>query len=329
MRDAISQECNDILKYGIFDFSHVSSQSDLASQFLSWMRASNMQTASDMQDNSFGIGVPEAMVDFGNKSGNSQSWKNDYANSLNQSSSQKSLFDQQFSTANPNLIAAWQSCIVNRTGVIAYARRIADSTTIILTIRVKRKSDMDKLDSLKILDIQCSNFLTPITIYKNQYLSETGEKAFAFTIREPQFSSRACYFLITTSLSGYDSQFELAPIINKPTSPKQPDVYKPTVPCETLNHNNLQPWLDLCLNSEDGNACRELASCFSQKAGEAQDPSTKNNLSFVANIFSKAAEDCDNYHKGNFGAFQTGDNMKMMINQNLYQAQAVLNSMGY
>ena len=114
---AIAQDCSQITKYGIFDLHSSATQTDLIDDVIHWLSVNEYSTESDARNAAAGVGITIPVVDITlNADGtygdsHSSTWSKATAAYLKTHSESHTRASQEFVTANPQIVAAWQSCV--------------------------------------------------------------------------------------------------------------------------------------------------------------------------------------------------------------------------
>lgn len=243
--------CSQILKYGIFDLTSIRSEEDFSSQYINWLQSSQYTSTSNAQEGGVEIGW-EGFGGGGNYGTESTTAnKNEFSHKIQNDVSSKQKFQGDFKAANANIINAWSTCAVNKTGLIVSAIRIPGSDIVKLKIQVKQRSDRDRLDTLRIVELVASSFLTCNETLENKRLSVTNINEFFFEMdTAKQYSG--IHFKIVTNFSDYSATIELSPL-------KRVSIIKVT-------SENLIELTRKCADARNKNISRAISEYFSEKA---------------------------------------------------------------
>lgn len=304
--------CSEILKWGIFDLTTVDSEDDFSTQFADWFSNSNFKQSSSAVE--AGISVVGVGFDAGTE--NSNTSKEEFLRKINTNSEQRKKYQTYFKTANPNIINAWAGCVQPKNGLIVSAIRIPGTTYIKLKIKVGRRSDRDRLDTLRIREIDVPDYLKPRKQLGNTKLSEINSNEFYFELSKgSEYSS--VFFNITTNFSDYAASFDLIGL-------------KMVESDLTINRDNLLDVLNQCKDLNKVKEIKLIRDYFSKLASEFKERNP-GQMDFCYENFVKNFDQLI-YYSNQYreevrrnGENTTADNYKLQANQLLYQQIAIIN----
>lgn len=245
--------CSAILKYGIFDLTTIKSENDFSRQFLDWFGSSQYNSTSDVQEAGFGASFLGFGIEGSGGSGSSSLSKNEFTHKIYSSDSAKSKYEASFKTANSTIIDAWSSCAQNKAGLVMSAIRFPGSPLVKLRIQVRKRSDRDHLDTLKMTTVLFPSYVKSMENLVNIKLSETDVNEFYFEI-DTAYLYSLIFFKVKTNFSDYSATVELIPL-KKVTSIK-------------VTHENVIELTRKCADPKNKNVCRVLREYYSERAME-------------------------------------------------------------
>jgi hypothetical protein len=113
----LAQDCAEITRFGIFDVRRTTKQIDLIDDVIHWLTVNKYQSESAAKSAaaSFGIKIPDVPIQLNGDGtygeSHSSTWSEATAEYLKSHREQHERISQEFITANPQIVAAWQSCI--------------------------------------------------------------------------------------------------------------------------------------------------------------------------------------------------------------------------
>jgi hypothetical protein len=120
---AQSDQCNDVLKDGIFDVSHYNSDSQYRNTLDSWFYESDFQTHQQAADAGLSLGFPVygVPIKIGGTFDQNQvdSWKKEHAGSVKTGLSYNDSRSAALQLVNKQLVDAWSRCIVEKNRALA------------------------------------------------------------------------------------------------------------------------------------------------------------------------------------------------------------------
>lgn len=137
--------CDAILKWGIFDYAKSSDDKSMSRSLLKWLESKQVGSASEAEQASgnFGIKFPikaipiEFQAGGGKANSGAQSWANQLSEHFETHEAESSRFDQEFHTANSQIIDAWRDCIKNSLGLISWVEQSGNPDELVLKLQLK------------------------------------------------------------------------------------------------------------------------------------------------------------------------------------------------
>jgi hypothetical protein len=114
---AVAQDCSQITKFGIFDMKRTSQQTDMLDDVIHWLTVNEYQSESTARSAaaSVGISIPDVPVplnaDGSYGESHASTWSKATADYLQSHHESHQKLSQDFITANPQIVSAWQSCV--------------------------------------------------------------------------------------------------------------------------------------------------------------------------------------------------------------------------
>jgi len=138
-----AQDCSDITKFGIFDVRHTNQDTSLIDDIVHWLTVNEYTTENDARNASLRAGIVIPVVNIPiNADGtygdsHSSSWSKATAEYLQAHHEVHEKVSQDFKTANPQIVAAWQACVTQASGLLCWARQTDNKNEIQLNIEVR------------------------------------------------------------------------------------------------------------------------------------------------------------------------------------------------
>jgi hypothetical protein len=142
---AKADDCDAILKYGIFDFSTTSTESSQAQSYLNWLASREFHNQGDAKQGSASIGItlPIEGIPVGfnpslnQGSTSTQSWGSQFSSYVSGNVGRMDKFTTEFKKANKDIIDAWINCIKNqKKGLHVWAVQTGNRHEIKLMVEV-------------------------------------------------------------------------------------------------------------------------------------------------------------------------------------------------
>lgn len=233
---ASAQDCSEITKKGIFDVGQTNSQSDLVEDIIHWLSVNEILTQEETTNAAYhaGIVIPNVPVpineDLTYGSNRKKYWSQAAAEYLQHNVQAHASFQSTFTTANPNVVAAWQACVLRAKGLICWAKQTDNPNEIILNLEVRPFTSWSLLAILflRVQDIAVSDGVVSKGRSYHQLLGVGGINPYLFT--RPPGQSKSTTFVIYTNNRDYKCTAEV------PSTPSTPVVQAEHVP-----HHNSPP----------------------------------------------------------------------------------------
>ena len=138
-----AQDCSAITKYGIFDVRHTSQQVDLVDDLVKWLSVNEYKTENDAKNAAARAGITIPVLDISlNADGtygesHASTWSKAVLDFLHSHKELHTKFAQDFSTANPQIVSAWQACVTQVTGLVCWVNQTDNPNEVMLNIEVR------------------------------------------------------------------------------------------------------------------------------------------------------------------------------------------------
>lgn len=168
-------QCSAILHYGIFDVTEVRDEGQFFLSSLNWLNRQSLSTISQAQSQALSIGIqlpdiPGFSLSDSSQSVMSRSWAEYYQALQSFSQSNRTAFSSATKKANPYIIDAWRSCVVEKAGILLWPERIGADTSFYIKARYRQASTED---FPRVLRVSATNATCPNidSDFRNQVMS--------------------------------------------------------------------------------------------------------------------------------------------------------------
>jgi len=205
-----AEDCSEITKYSIFDVRKSSTAETITMDVIHWLSTSEFLTETGATNAAAKVGfqLPQVKIpinaDGSYGESHSKTWSKAAAEYLRQETRSRKTFADEFRTANPNIIAAWQACVTQAKGLICWAKQTDNPNEIQLFLELRYlTTDHPSKIFVPSDGIEYSKNLSPYAKSFDKELGAGSPTNYLFTRNQGAAYDLASNFNVTTDATDY------------------------------------------------------------------------------------------------------------------------------
>ncbi len=157
--------CDSILQFGIWDFTNIRTEDELFEKFIYWQNRNSQGSTQKSLDVSQAVNfiIPDTVIPVEYKMNaskkSSKEWKDFYQEYQQQDRYRRNTVNYEIRKANPDIISAWENCIVNKTGLKIWYTYVDDliNKSIIVHLQYRKPEVPGAANSIRIKECSCKD----------------------------------------------------------------------------------------------------------------------------------------------------------------------------